>query len=396
MKKLILLLILSVGLTSISYADYFDDFTDEGICLWLKQSPENPSYSAQAKKRGLNCSGGNLIGRTNATLEDVVDNAYEKLSNVKESAPIKDVCSEVIKKRVIAEEYVSESKSFSELKKYVVRIALEDAIQQVTGADVRNFSSLSLSSNNGVESEKFSEASTSKTKGTIDSYDIINTEVLDLGGAKVLSVEVEAYVCVKDNALSKDVLLVGDFTYQNSRYPALRSAAESIFSRQTKSFELGYGNPNTSYHDIIITGRIDNITSEIIVDKKAMDLARQRAQKQKDDAASSAAFISILGAVSNNNGNSSAFFNNLNNSQYNNQYQTEIRIPQITIGIVKVFVTVNANHKTINRTYTATAVSQAEVSPALLRSNTSNYDVNALTIEAIKKASKDLYVQLNN
>jgi len=396
MKKIILLLILSVGLTSISYADYFDDFTDEGICLWLKQSPDNPSYSSQAKKRGLNCSGGNSIGRTNATLEDVVDNAYEKLSNVKESAPIKDACSEVIKKRVIAEEYVSESKSFSELKKYVVRIALEDAIQQVTGADVRNFSSLSLSSNNGVESEKFSEASTSKTKGTIDSYDIINTEVVDLGGAKVLSVEVEAYVCVKDNTLSKDVLLVGDFTYQNSRYPALRSAAESIFSRQTKSFELGYGNPNTSYYDIIITGRIDNITMEIIVDKKAMDLARQRAQKQKDDAASSAAFISILGAVSNNNGNSSAFINSLNNSQYNNQYQTEIRIPQITIGIVKVFVTVNANHKTINRTYTATAISQAEVSPALLRSNASNYDVNALTIEAIKKASKDLYVQLNN
>ena len=396
MKKIILLLILSVGLTSISYADYFDDFTDEGICLWLKQSPDNPSYSSQAKKRGLNCSGGNLIGRTNATLEDAVDNAYEKLSNVKESAPIKDACSEVIKKRVIAEEYVSESKSFSELKKYVVRIALEDAIQQVTGADVRNFSSLSLSSNNGVESEKFSEASTSKTKGTIDSYDIINTEVVDLGGAKVLRVEVEAYVCVKDNTLSKDVLLVGDFTYQNSRYPALRSAAESIFSRQTKSFELGYGNPNTSYYDIIITGRIDNITMEIIVDKKAMDLARQRAQKQKDDAASSAAFISILGAVSNNNGNSSAFINSLNNSQYNNQYQTEIRIPQITIGIVKVFVTVNANHKTINRTYTATAISQAEVSPALLRSNASNYDVNALTIEAIKKASKDLYVQLNN
>jgi len=396
MKKIILILILSVGLTSISYADYFDDFTDEGICLWLKQSPDNPSYSSQAKKRGLNCSGGNLIGRTNATLEDAVDNAYEKLSNVKETAPIKNACSEVIKKRVIAEEYVSESKSFSELKKYVVRIALEDAIQQVTGADVRNFSSLSLSSNNGVESEKFSEASTSKTKGTIDSYDIINTEVVDLGGAKVLKVEVEAYVCVKDNGLSKDVLLVGDFTYQNSRYPALRSAAESIFSRQTKSFELGYGNPNTSYYDILITGRIDNITSEIIVDKKAMDLARQRAQKQKDDAASSAAFISILGAVSNNNGNSSAFINSLNNSQYNNQYQTEIRIPQITIGIVKVFVTVNANHKTINRTYTATAISQAEVSPALLRSNASNYDVNALTIEAIKKASKDLYVQLNN
>ena len=396
MKKIILLLILSVGLTSISYADYFDDFTDEGICLWLKQSPENPSYSSQAEKRGISCSGGNLVGRTNPSLDDGVDNAYEKISTLKESAPLEDSCSEIIKKRVIAEEYVSEKTSFSELKKYVVRIALEDAIQQVTGADVRNFSSLSLSSNNGVESEKFSEASTSKTKGTIDSYDIINTEVVDLGGAKVLSVEVEAYVCVKDNTLSKDVLLVGDFTYQNSRYPALRSAAESIFSRQSKSFELGYGNSNDSYHDILITGRIDNIITEIIVDKKAMDEARQRAQKQRDDAAGAAAFISILGAVSNNSGNSSDIFNSLNSSQYNNQYQAEVRIPKMTIGIVTVFVTVNANHKTNNRTYTATAVSQAEVSPAILRSTSANYDVDGLTIEAIKKASKDLYIQLSN
>ena len=135
---------------------------------------------------------------------------------------------------------------------------------------------------------------------------------------------------------------------------------------------------------------------EIIVDKKAMDEARRRAQKQRDDAASTAAFIGILGAVSNNNGNSSNIFNSLNNSQYNNQYQTEIRIPKIYIGIVKVFVTLNANHESINRTYTATAVSQAEVSPALLRSKTSNYDANPLAIEAFKKASKDLYVQLNN
>jgi hypothetical protein len=396
MKKIFLFVMLSVGITSISYADYFDDFTDEGICLWVKQSPTNPAYNNQVEKRGLNCSNGNLVGKTDPSINDEVDNAYQKISTLKESAPLEDSCSEIIKKRVIAEEEFLESKSFSELKKYVVRIALEDAVQQVTGADVRNFSSLSLSSNNGVESEKFSEASTSKTKGTIDSYEIINTEVVDLGGVKLLRVEVQAYVCVKDNILSKDVLLVGDFTYQNSRYPKFRSAAESIFSRQSKSFELGYGNSNDSYHDILITGRIDNMTSEIIVDKKAMDKAIQRAQKKLDDAANSAAFISILGAVSNNNGNSSAIFNTLNNSQYNNQYQNEIRIPQIKIGIVKVFVTVKANFKSINRTYTATAMAQAEVSPSLLRSTTSNYDVDAIVIEAIKKASKDLYVQLSN
>ena len=394
MKKLILLGILSLGYASISYADYFDDFTDEGICLWLKQSPTNPAYKVQAEKRGLNCSGGNLVGKTNTSLEDEVDIAYQKITDVKESAPLESKCSEIIKKSVVAEEYVSESTSFSELKKSVIRLALEDAIQQVTGADVRNFSSLSLSSNNGVQNQKFSEASTSKTKGTIDSYDIINTEIVDLGGVKVLSVELEAHVCVKDAELLKDVLLVGDVTYQNSRYPVFKSAVESIFSRQSKSFELGYGNPyDNSYHDILITGRIDHISTEIILDKKAMDEARQRVQKQRDDAASTAAFIGILGAVSNKSGNSSDIFNSLNNSQYNNQYQTEIRIPKIYIGIVKVFVTVNANHETINRTYTANAVIQSEVSPTLLKSN---YNVDHLIIEALKKASKDLYVQLNN
>ena len=59
MKKFILLGILSIFYASISYADYFDEFTDEGICLWLKQSPTNPAYKEQAEKRGLNCSGGN-------------------------------------------------------------------------------------------------------------------------------------------------------------------------------------------------------------------------------------------------------------------------------------------------------------------------------------------------
>ena len=136
-----------------------------------------------------------------------------------------------------------------------------------------------------------------------------------------------------------------------------------------------------------------------MIDNKAMEEARKRVQKQRDDAAGSAAFFSILGAVSNNNNNnnSAAIFNNLsNNLQYNNQQQAPIRIKQITVGVVKVFVTVTANHRTNNRTYTATAVSEEEVSPAILRSTTIAYDANSLSIDAIKKASKDLYIQLNS
>ena len=71
----------------------------------------------------------------------------------------------------------------------------------------------------------------------IDSYEVIDQEILDLGsGVKVLSVAIDAIVCVKDkNEFTKDLLLVGDFTYNNSSIPALKSEVESIFSKQSKA-----------------------------------------------------------------------------------------------------------------------------------------------------------------
>jgi len=110
-----------------------------------------------------------------------------------------DNCSEIIKTKITTEEYLSESQSFNELKNYLINLSLENAVQQVIG--VSKFQSLSLSQENGVEIENFSETTTltSKTKGTIDSYEIISTEIIDLDTVKILSLEVEAYVCVKDN-----------------------------------------------------------------------------------------------------------------------------------------------------------------------------------------------------
>ena len=107
MKKLILLAIFSLVYASISYAEfnsnYFDEFTDEGICLWLHQSPTNPSYKEQAEKRGLSCSKGSLIGKTNGSVQDDVEIAYQKISDVKESISLEDQCSEIVKKRVVGE-----------------------------------------------------------------------------------------------------------------------------------------------------------------------------------------------------------------------------------------------------------------------------------------------------
>ena len=61
MKKLFLLLLLFLGLISISSADYLDDWPDDALCSWM-DNPSPPSYMVEeVKTRDISCSGGNLI-----------------------------------------------------------------------------------------------------------------------------------------------------------------------------------------------------------------------------------------------------------------------------------------------------------------------------------------------
>ena len=55
MKKLLLLLLFSLGLTSISFAGPYDDWPDDAICMWLEQKPTHAGYLGEAKKRELSC-----------------------------------------------------------------------------------------------------------------------------------------------------------------------------------------------------------------------------------------------------------------------------------------------------------------------------------------------------
>ena len=58
MKKLILLLLLSLSLISSAYAtSHFHDWPDDSICGWVKQRPTNEGYLNEARKRGLDCNG---------------------------------------------------------------------------------------------------------------------------------------------------------------------------------------------------------------------------------------------------------------------------------------------------------------------------------------------------
>ena len=281
-------------------------------------------------------------------------------------------CSEIITKRVTAGEFFNPAEqSYSKIKSIVINQALADAVRQISGTEIREFSSLNLKSINDNESEKFNDSSTTKTKGKIDSYEVVSQEIVDMGAGKILEVVVDANVCIQDKSSMKSILLIGDFTYKNQSWPQFRNAIKSVFSQESSSFELGSGHPNSAYHDITVTGRIDQISQDKKVDRKAME-----------DAQGAAMFQSILGAMNKGKGNNNPFGNIFNSAQNN--------VATLNRVHVKVYVSVSANHKTDNKNYTASSTAEKEVSEDSVSSI-----VDALTFEATKRASKDLYIKLN-
>jgi len=64
MKKLFLLILLSLGLSAISYAGPYDDWPDDAVCMWLDIKPTHAGYLGEAKKRGISCEGGKAVKAT--------------------------------------------------------------------------------------------------------------------------------------------------------------------------------------------------------------------------------------------------------------------------------------------------------------------------------------------
>ena len=68
MKKLFLLLLCSLGLTSISYAGYLDDWTDDQLCGWI-DNPSPPAHIvAEVNMKGLYCDDGVAIKTVKAPI----------------------------------------------------------------------------------------------------------------------------------------------------------------------------------------------------------------------------------------------------------------------------------------------------------------------------------------
>ena len=69
MKKILLLLLL-IGITGLSYGDSVDDWSDDRLCGWMENPPPH-SYMVEeeVKKRSISCSGRVAINNLSDSLD---------------------------------------------------------------------------------------------------------------------------------------------------------------------------------------------------------------------------------------------------------------------------------------------------------------------------------------
>ena len=93
MKKLFFALLLSLGLTTISYAGPYDDWPDDAICMWIDMKPTHAGYLGEAKKRSLNCKDGKAVagaGAAKTTTSSLSTTSSKKTTSTSPSSVWKD------------------------------------------------------------------------------------------------------------------------------------------------------------------------------------------------------------------------------------------------------------------------------------------------------------------
>ena len=90
MKKLLLFLLLSLGLSTISYAGPYDNWPDDAVCMWLDIKPTHAGYLGEAKKRGLGCGAGIATKASSTMSDELLPNTLKQIKVVKYWEPVSD------------------------------------------------------------------------------------------------------------------------------------------------------------------------------------------------------------------------------------------------------------------------------------------------------------------
>ena len=80
MKKLLLLILLSFGLTTISYGGYHDNWTDNELCERMDSTLSHANIIAEVNMRGLYCDGAVAVKtvKTLITKESILESRFQR------------------------------------------------------------------------------------------------------------------------------------------------------------------------------------------------------------------------------------------------------------------------------------------------------------------------------
>ena len=119
LKRILLTLFFSIGLSAVSTAGYLDDWPDDALCGWM-ENPSPPAHIvAEVKKRGISCEGSKAVkglAKTTTTTNST-SKTKSKVSTVDSEITIYEVVfSPVVLKELLDKVISKTDYDFSKLK----------------------------------------------------------------------------------------------------------------------------------------------------------------------------------------------------------------------------------------------------------------------------------------
>jgi len=189
----------------------------------------------------------------------VPQNSPTTFSNVKGNIPDKN-CKKIKQVTVNGKEFMHTGERYLEVRNRLVDQLLLDAVSQTIGIEVRSFSQLTI--NESIENKKkrngFKDLTVAKAKGYINSYHVPpDGEVIidKKGNLNILELSLTVDVCIPEIHDLQKIIMMGSFKFDNHNLKGATEYISSLFLNNRKYLLVG-GNPENTYHDWIISGKL--------------------------------------------------------------------------------------------------------------------------------------------
>jgi len=167
-------------------------------------------------------------------------------------------------------EFIKDGQSYSAVRKAAVQNAIAAAIEEVNPV---GFSRISAGQNTSAtnkdgdtkETQKFRDAYFRRIRGNTKSVKILREDVRKLGDFSLLSVVIEAEVCIEKEENRETVIAIGNMRWlDGSVSQTLRRDVFRSFP-VIKNIIVIRERPGTAYSDISLSGKVDKISFRSLI-----------------------------------------------------------------------------------------------------------------------------------